>query len=221
MVGLRGEPPTTTPAEAVWAPLQPNRFDKTARLRAAPGTSGPPPCAFGVFLEGPESFVMIVYRSTCFEWEVVLSQPGRFRQIIVQLGIAIILLAFCQPSSANVIYVMTLTDKASTTGGCSLKEAIYSSTLHDTLDGVHGIAIDYTDPDHFITTQCKIGGGNDTILYNEYGTTTYTTPRLSPFVISNVSLAPGPSTSFALQFLNPANEAITYTTRVLAGPGVI
>jgi hypothetical protein len=58
-------------------------------------------------------------------------------------------------------------------------------------------------------------------LYNEYGTTTYTTPRLSPFVISNVSLAPGQSTSFALQFLNPANAAITYTTRVLAGPGVI
>ncbi len=52
------------------------------------------------------------------------------------------------------------------TGGCSLQEAIYSSVLHNSLDGgAHGIAIDATDPDHFITTECVMGTGNgDTIM---------------------------------------------------------
>src|SRR5258706_4304632 len=54
------------------------------------------------------------------------------------------------------------------TGACSLQEAIYSSVLHDTLDGTHGIAIDATDqgnpPDHFITTGCVMGDGDDTIV---------------------------------------------------------
>lgn len=58
MVGLFGESRSPRlPPRAAWAPLQPSRFDKAARLRAAPHTSGPPPCAFGVFLKGPESFV--------------------------------------------------------------------------------------------------------------------------------------------------------------------
>ncbi len=131
-----------------------------------------------------------------------MSQPRGFRQIIVLVGIAIFLLAFCQPGSANVIYVTTLTDKVSTTGGCSLKEAIYSSTLHDTLDGIHGIAIDYTIPDHFITTGCEIGSGNDTIIlptgsipptfqlltdtswdaHNPYG------PTATPIINSNITI---------------------------------
>jgi len=52
------------------------------------------------------------------------------------------------------------------TGGCSLQEAIYSSVPHNSLDGgAHGIAIDATDPDHFITTECILGTGNgDTIV---------------------------------------------------------
>jgi hypothetical protein len=98
--------------------------------------------------------------------------------------------------------VTTLTDKVSTTGGCSLKEAIYSATLHDTLDGVHGIAIDYTIPDHFITTGCEIGSGNDTIIlptgaipptfqltmdtswdaHNPYG------PTATPIINSNITV---------------------------------
>src|SRR5207237_4528060 len=56
------------------------------------------------------------------------------------------------------------------TGGCSLQEAIYSSVLHQSIytdaNGIaHGIAIDATDPDHFITTECAVGTGNgDTIV---------------------------------------------------------
>jgi len=87
-------------------------------------------------------------------------------------------------------------------GGCSLKEAIYSSTLHETLEGVHGIAISYTDPDHFITTQCGLGSGNDTIMlptgyplpvfqltsdtswdaHNPYG------PAATPIINSNITI---------------------------------
>src|SRR6185369_11111067 len=47
------------------------------------------------------------------------------------------------------------------TGGCSLQEAIYSSVLHTSLDGgAHGVAIDATNPDHFITTECVMGTGS-------------------------------------------------------------
>jgi hypothetical protein len=83
-----------------------------------------------------------------------------------------------------------------------LKEAIYAATLHDTLDGVHGIAIDYTIPDHFITTGCEIGSGNDTIIlptgavpptfqltmdtswdaHNPYG------PTATPIINSNITI---------------------------------
>src|SRR5438445_254445 len=66
------------------------------------------------------------------------------------------------------IYVTTTTQKIRGigTGGCSLQEAIYSSVLHNSLDGgAHGVAIDATDPDHFITTECVMGTGNgDTIV---------------------------------------------------------
>src|SRR5438067_8789277 len=66
------------------------------------------------------------------------------------------------------IYVTTTAQKIGVigTGGCSLQEAIYSSVLHTSFDGgYHGIAIDATDPDHFITTECVMGTGNgDTII---------------------------------------------------------
>ena len=57
-------------------------------------------------------------------------------------------------ASGATIFVTSLNQKIGGpgTGGCSLQEAIYSSVLHDTFDGTHGLAIDETDPDHFITT---------------------------------------------------------------------
>jgi hypothetical protein len=73
-------------------------------------------------------------------------------------------------AGAATIHVTYLKQKIAgqNTGGCSLQEAIYSSVLHDTLDGTHGVAIDATDqgtpPDHFITTDCEKGDGNDTII---------------------------------------------------------
>ena len=76
--------------------------------------------------------------------------------------------ATAQTTSGARIYVTTTVQKIGGvgTGGCSLQEAIYSSVLHDTLDGgYHGVAIDATDPDHFIGTDCVKGTGNgDTIV---------------------------------------------------------
>src|SRR5205814_242391 len=69
------------------------------------------------------------------------------------------------------IYVTTTAQKIGgiASGGCSLQEAIYSAVLHQSVtdaNGIaHGIAIDWTDPDHFITTDCVPGTGNgDTIV---------------------------------------------------------
>src|SRR5438067_11283739 len=69
------------------------------------------------------------------------------------------------------IYVTTTVQKIGGvgTGGCSLQEAIYSSALRSSVFanyfGGHGIAIDATDPDHFIATDCVAGTGNgDTIV---------------------------------------------------------
>ncbi|HYL85372.1 MAG TPA: choice-of-anchor Q domain-containing protein, partial [Candidatus Angelobacter sp.] len=44
-------------------------------------------------------------------------------------------------------------------------------------------------------------------------------PAGSPYLSDNVTLASGQSASFALQFADPAHSPITYSTRVLAGPG--
>ncbi len=75
---------------------------------------------------------------------------------------------FLAPASGARIYVTTTAQKIGGigTGGCSLQEAIYSSVLHQSLDGgAHGIAIVGTDPDDFITTECVQGTGNgDTIV---------------------------------------------------------
>lgn len=71
------------------------------------------------------------------------------------------------------IFVTTLEDKISTTGGCSLQEAIYSANFDN------NIAIDAINPDgtdHFITTQCVPGSGDDTIIL----------PTLATFVMSPI-----------------------------------
>jgi len=96
-------------------------------------------------------------------------------------------------TSGATIYVTTLQQKISESGGCSLQEAVYSSNFHA------NIAIDATDPDHFITTQCVAGTGNDTIVlptsgvfnlstyldgdaYNPYG------PTATPIIFSNITI---------------------------------
>jgi uncharacterized cupredoxin-like copper-binding protein len=56
-------------------------------------------------------------------------------------------------------------------------------------------------------------------LVNATGTTTEVAPAGSPYVNATVNLAPGQSVNVTLQFTNPSRDAITYTARVLAGPG--
>jgi hypothetical protein len=115
-------------------------------------------------------------------------------------------------SSGALIFVTTTTQKIGGvgTGGCSLQEAIYSSVLHSSFFanyyGGHGIAIDRTDPDHFIATDCVAGTGNgDTIVlqtggvynltadnagdaYNPYG------PTATPIISSNMTIEGGGAT---------------------------
>ncbi len=59
-------------------------------------------------------------------------------------------------------------------------------------------------------------------LYNATGSTDSDFPPVgAPYVNSSTtSLAPGQSISISLQFTNPTRAAITYSTQVLAGPGV-
>jgi len=122
-------------------------------------------------------------------------------------------------ASAARIYVTTETPGIGS-GACSLQEAIYSSVLHDTLDGVHGIAIDATDADHFITTQCVLGDGNDTIVlptkgaltmkkfvdgdaYNPYG------PTATPLIFSNITIeGDGATLQWDPDFNDPLNARL-------------
>src|SRR5438309_4375814 len=85
------------------------------------------------------------------------------------------------------IYVTTTAQKIGGigTGGCSLQEAIYSSILHASFFanyfGGHGIAIDATDPDHFIATDCVAGTGNgDTIVLPSGGMFTFNSTTHPP-----------------------------------------
>ena len=57
-------------------------------------------------------------------------------------------------------------------------------------------------------------------LFNATGLTdSLDPPAGSPYLNSAASLAPGQSAMFALQFTDLTKTAITYGTRVLAGPG--
>jgi hypothetical protein len=92
-------------------------------------------------------------------------------------------------SAAATIFVNSF---QSGTGNCSLVEAIYSANFHNNL------AIDSTDPDHFVTTGCVPGDGNDTILlppfavfqlgtivddaHNPFG------PTATPIIFSNITI---------------------------------
>lgn len=61
--------------------------------------------------------------------------------------------------------------------------------------------------------------GNATLFNTTGFTDSIFPPAGSPYLNANITLGPGQSTTFALQFTDPTNAAITYTTRVLAGPG--
>jgi hypothetical protein len=42
-----------------------------------------------------------------------------------------------------------------------------------------------------------------------------------PFLVANVSLLPGGEIAFTLLFRNPRHKHFSFTTEVLAGPGVV
>jgi List-Bact-rpt repeat protein len=69
--------------------------------------------------------------------------------------------ALAQPSCANVIFVTTLNDTIGDASGCSLKDAIFASTLHSNLART---GYDDNGTPQYVTTQCVPGDGNDTIV---------------------------------------------------------
>ena len=76
---------------------------------------------------------------------------------------ACVLGAGAMPESglAAEIRVTTTTQEITGTGGCSLQEAIYSANFD------RNVAIDSTNPDHFIATECESGSGDDVIVLPE------------------------------------------------------
>lgn len=101
------------------------------------------------------------------------------------------------PAGATIV-VTDLTQKVGGIGGCSLPEAIYSANFD------RNVAIDSTNPDHFVITNCTAGNGDDTIVlpagalfqmsgiiadaYNSYG------PTATPLVFSNIDIQTNGST---------------------------
>ena len=117
---------------------------------------------------------------------------------VVVVGICVS--GFVRVAAAATIFVTVPDQRIAEGPGCSLQEAIYSAVLHDSLDGgAHGVAIDATDPDHFIATGCAMGTGNDTIVlptkgslkmdhvldgdaHNPYG------PTATPIILSTITI---------------------------------
>ena len=107
-------------------------------------------------------------------------------------------------AKAAVIIVTTTDQKVSGTGGCSLQEAIYSANLHTNLavDFIYSNQIYRVDPkdygkEHFITTQCAPGSGDDTIVLPTGATFSmelwpdvhnYVGPTATPFIFSKITI---------------------------------
>jgi hypothetical protein len=86
---------------------------------------------------------------------------GNCRYLAALALLPLLFAASPQPSFANVIFVTTSMDLIGDPSGCSLKDAIFSSTLRINLART-GYEEDGTP--QFVTTQCVIGDGNDTIV---------------------------------------------------------
>src|SRR5262249_18924703 len=104
-------------------------------------------------------------------------------------------------ADAAVIYVTTTVDKVSSTGGCSLKEAVYAANFDASL------AVDQVLPngvEHYITTSCTPGAGNDTIVLPNGATFVLTRiaddlhntsgPTAMPIVFSTIQIEANGST---------------------------
>jgi len=107
---------------------------------------------------------------------------------------------FVAASPGAIIFVTTLEDKISSTGGCSLKEAIYSANFDSNvaIAGYTDFANPHEDTPRVITTQCVAGSGDDIIVLpaggvfllskivedadNPFG------PTATPIVTSNITI---------------------------------
>jgi uncharacterized repeat protein (TIGR02543 family) len=108
------------------------------------------------------------------------------------VALATLLLAILGTANRSVAATIVVNTFQSGTGNCSLVEAIYSANFHNNL------AIDSTNPDHFVPTGCVPGDGNDTILlppqavfqlstivddaHNPFG------PTATPIIFSNITI---------------------------------
>jgi len=111
------------------------------------------------------------------------------------------------------IYVTTLEDKISTTGGCSLKEAVYSANFHSNvaIDGYNEIG-----RPNVIVTQCVAGDQDSNTIVLPAGATLLLKkivddapnpfgPTATPMVTSNLTIEANGS---VLQFNGPISEDI-------------
>jgi hypothetical protein len=115
------------------------------------------------------------------------------RRIVLVSALLVLGLAAPARLQAARILVGSVDQKVSGIGPCSLQEAIYSSEFQASL------AIDATDPDDFVPTNCVAGTGTDTIVlppaavfqlstfldgdaYNPYG------PTATPIIFSNITI---------------------------------
>ena len=104
-----------------------------------------------------------------------------------------LLMTSTRPSAAAVIHVTTLLQKISSTGGCSLQEAIYSANY----DANIAVKFVGTDP-VFIQTQCVAGSGDDSIVLPAGAlfqladivddADNPTGPTATPIIFSNITL---------------------------------
>jgi hypothetical protein len=95
-------------------------------------------------------------------------------------------------ANRSVAAFIVVNDFNSGEGKCSLVEAIYSANFHN------NIAIDFTNPDHFVTTGCVPGDGNDTILLPPFAVFQFDTlvndahnpfgPTATPIIFSNITI---------------------------------
>jgi List-Bact-rpt repeat protein len=88
-----------------------------------------------------------------------VGRRGRWKALSILLLLLMAGLG-AREAAAGVIFVTSLDSKISTTGGCSLQEAIYSANFDDNV----AIRFDLEGKPYQITTQCLPGQGDDVIV---------------------------------------------------------
>ena len=148
--------------------------------------------------------------------------PRALRQLLhrswltgwVTLSLWVILLLVTASGEASaagsVIFVTTLEQKISDTGGCSLEEAIFSANF-DEATAISSYSSDGTP--HYVTTKCVAGSGDDVIVLptnglfklskivddaiNPFG------PTATPIITSNITIEAHGAT---LQFVSTTSS---------------